>query len=73
MEKHHKENTPAVLVLVVISPTGRFDLNKITQEKYIQMLLMTYFTGGAIVIFIVWYLDIQLHMQYVPITTDGKS
>ena len=35
----------------------------------ISLTSVSYFNRGAAVVVIVWYLDLQLHMQSVPITT----
>ena len=35
--------------------------------------VVSYFEWGVVVTVIVWYLDLQLPMQSVPITTDVMS
>ena len=37
------------------------------------MHAVSYFEWGVVVTVIVWYLDLQLPMQSVPITTDVMS
>jgi hypothetical protein len=37
---------------------------------FCSLLKISYWLWGAIVAMIIWYLDLQLPMQSVPITTD---
>jgi hypothetical protein len=42
-------------------------------KKICKLVTQFYHMEGAIVAMIVWYLDLQLPMQSVPITTDVVS
>jgi hypothetical protein len=45
----------------------------ILEETIDGLLSVLHLTDGAIVAMIVWYLDLQLHKQSVPITTNDVS
>jgi hypothetical protein len=64
--------------LIELKPNAKYNQDKNHVKIEIKFPTVCHcfnnsYTGGVVVVVIVWYLDLQLRMQSVPITTNVVS